>query len=107
LPHFQKIPQLIVKGKYKKMDIESFNLGEPVRDYESEGKKHYHEFVEACLGRATCSAPFGYAARLTETILLGTIAGRFPNQLLHWDSSTAKFTEDEANLYLSGNYREF
>lgn len=107
LPHFQKIPQLIIKGKYKKMDIESFNLGEPVRDYESEGKKHYHEFVEACLGRATCSAPFGYAARLTETILLGTIAGRFPNQLLHWDSSTAKFAEDEANLYLSGNYREF
>lgn len=107
LPHFQKIPQLIRKGKYKKMDIESFNLGEPVRDYESEGKKHYHEFVEACLGRATCSAPFGYAARLTETILLGTIAGRFPNQLLHWDSSNAKFAEDEANQYLGSSYREF
>ncbi|MGI9552664.1 MAG: Gfo/Idh/MocA family protein, partial [Aurantibacter sp.] len=42
LPHFQKLPQLIVDGKYKEMDIESFNLGAPVRDYESEGKKHYH-----------------------------------------------------------------
>ena len=82
-------------------------MGEPVRDYESEGKKHYHEFVEACLGRATCSAPFSYAARLTETILLGVVAGRFPNQLLHWDSSAAKFAEDEANQYLSGSYREF
>ena len=107
LPHFQKLPQLIIKGKYKKIDIETFNLGEPVRDYESEGKKHYHEFVEACLGRATCSAPFSYAARLTETILLGVVAGRFPNQLLHWDSSAAKFAEDEANQYLSGSYREF
>ncbi|MDH5413096.1 MAG: Gfo/Idh/MocA family oxidoreductase [Flavobacteriaceae bacterium] len=107
LPHFQKLPQLIIRGKYKKMDIESFNLGEPVRDYESEGKKHYHEFVEACLGRATCSAPFSYAARLTETILLGVIAGRFPNKLLHWDSNAAKFAEDEANKYLKGSYREF
>ncbi len=107
LPHFQKLPQLIIKGKYKKIDIETFNLGEPVRDYESEGKKHYHEFVEACLGRATCSAPFSYAARLTETILLGVVAGRFPNQLLHWDSNAAKFAEDEANQYLSGSYREF
>ena len=107
LPHFQKLPHLIIKGKYKKIDIETFNLGEPVRDYESEGKKHYHEFVEACLGRATCSAPFSYAARLTETILLGVVAGRFPNQLLHWDSSAAKFAEDEANQYLSGSYREF
>ncbi len=107
LPHFQKLPQLIIKGKYKKIDIESFNLGEPVRDYDSEGKKHYHEFVEACLGRATCSAPFSYAARLTETILLGVIAGRFPNQLLHWDSEDAKFAENEANIYLQGSYREF
>jgi predicted dehydrogenase len=107
LPHFQKLPQLIIKGKYKKIDIESFNLGEPVRDYDSEGKKHYHEFVEACLGRGTCSAPFSYAARLTETILLGVIAGRLPNQLLHWDSKAAKFAQNEANIYLQSSYREF
>lgn len=107
LPHFQKLPQLIVDGKYKEMDIESFKLGAPVRDYESEGKKHYHQFVDACLGNAECSAPFEYASRLTETILLGVIAGRFPNQTLHWDSSSAKFSEEEANQYLEGAYREF
>ena len=107
LPHFQKLPQLIVKGKYKKMDIESFKLGAPVRDYESEGKKHYHQFVDACLGRAECSAPFSYASRLTETILLGVIAGRFPNKTLHWDNSTAKFSEEEANTFLESAYREF
>lgn len=107
LPHFQKLPQLIVKGKYKKIDVEKFNLGAPVRDYDSEGKKHYHQFVDACLGRGECSAPFSYSARLTETILLGVIAGRFPNKLLHWDSSAARFTEEEANQYLEGAYREF
>ncbi len=107
LPHFQKLPQLIVDGQYKEMDIESFNLGAPVRDYESEGKKHYHQFVDACLGTGECSAPFSYASRLTETILLGVIAGRFPNKTLHWDAETAKFSEEEANQYLESVYRDF
>ncbi len=107
LPHFMKLPQLIVDGKYKDMDIESFNLGAPVRDYDSEGDKHYHQFVDACLGKDKTSAPFSYASRLTETILLGVIAGRFPNQTLHWDSKNAKFSEKEANQYLKGKYRKF
>ena len=107
LPHFQQLPRLIVGGEYKEMDIESFNLGAPVKDYDSESKKHYHQFVDACLGKDECSAPFSYAARLTETILLGVIAGRFPNQTLHWDSKKARFAEKEANQYLDGKYRKF
>lgn len=107
LPHFQQLPRLIVDGQYKEMDIESFNLGKPVKDYDSESKKHYHQFVDACLGTDECSAPFSYAARLTETILLGVIAGRFPNQTLHWDSKKAKFAEKEANEFLGGKYRKF
>lgn len=107
LPHFQQLPRLIVDGKYQEMDIESYNLGAPVRDYDSEGKKHYHQFVDACLGKDECSAPFSYSARLTETILLGTIAGRFPNKTLHWDNNTARFSEEEANAFLDAAYREF
>ena len=107
LPHFMELPRLIVDGEYREMDIESFKLGPPVRDYESEGKKHYHQFVDACLGKAECSAPFSYSARLTETILLGTIAGRFPGQTLHWDAEKAAFSEEEANAYLAGKYRSF
>lgn len=107
LPHFQQLPRLIVDGKYKQMDIAKFNLGAPVKDYDSESKKHYHQFVDACLGKDECSAPFSYSARLTETILLGVIAGRFPNQTLHWDSKKARFSENEANQYLDGKYRKF
>jgi predicted dehydrogenase len=107
LPHFQQLPRLIVDGKYQEMDIEKFNLGKPVKDYDAESKKHYHQFVDACLGQGECTAPFSYAARLTETILLGVIAGRFPNQTLHWDSKKAKFEEKEANQYLKGKYRKF
>ena len=107
LPHFQQLPRKIVDGQYVEMDIESFNLGKPVKDYASESKKHYHQFVDACLGKAETTAPFDYSARLTETILLGVIAGRFPNQTLHWDSDKAKFAEKEANKFLSGKYRKF
>lgn len=107
LPHFQQLPRKIVDGKYVEMDIESFNLGKPVKDYDAESKKHYHQFVDACMGKDECSAPFSYAGRLTETILLGVIAGRFPNQTLHWDSKKAKFSEKEANQYLKGKYRKF
>lgn len=107
LPHFQKLPQLIVDGSYQEIDVDKFGLGGPVRDYASESKKHYHQFVDACLGKDEVSAPFSYASRLTETILLGVIAGRFPNQTLHWDNENAKFKEEEANKYLDGIYREF
>lgn len=113
LPHFMLLPKLIVDGAFKNMDTEiatiekEAGLGTPIRDYASEGPKHYHQFVDACLGDAECSAPFSYAARLTETILLGTIAGRFPNQTLHWDSKQAKFAEAEANQFLDTKYRAF
>jgi len=108
LPHFMQLPQLIVDGKYEDLDLSKVkNLGEPIRDYDKEGKKHYHQFVDTCLGKDECSAPFSYAARLTETILLGVIAGRFPNQTLHWDSKSAKFKEIEANQFLDAPYRDF
>jgi predicted dehydrogenase len=107
LPHFQLLPKVIVDGEYQDIDVEKYGLGEPVRDYESEGKKHYHQFVDACLGQDETSAPFSYASRLTETILLGTIASRFPDQTLHWDAENAKFAEEKANQYLDSEYREF
>lgn len=113
LPHFMQLPTKIVDGKYvdisKEIEAvgEANNMGNPIRDYASEGPKHYHQFVDACLGTDDCSAPFSYASKLTETILLGVIANRFPNQTLNWDSKNAKFAEEEANQFLEGDYRDF
>lgn len=111
LPHFMQLPKHIVDGQYQDLDIsaieQSGQIGPPIRDYNLEGDMHYHQFVDACLGKDKSSAPFSYSARLTETILLGVIAGRFPNQTLHWDSESAKFTETEANQFLDGRYRDF
>lgn len=111
LPHFMQLPRHIIDGKYVDLDLsvikESDNLGKPTESYDKEGNKHYHQFVDACLGTDECSAPFSYSARLTETILLGVIAGRFPNKKLHWDSKKAIFKETEANKFLDASYRDF
>ncbi len=113
LPHFMQLPRKIVRGKYVDITDEiakvsqQHGLGEPVRNYDTEGPKHYHQFVDACLGKGECTAPFSYASRLTESILLGTIAGRFPGETLHWDAEAAKFKEEKANQYLTGEYRKF
>jgi len=111
LPHFMELPRHIVGGEYKKIDVSEYDpngsLGSTINDYEKDAPKHYHQFVDACLGKGEVSAPFSYSARLTETILLGVIAGRFPNKTLHWDSEKAVFKEAEANEYLSASYRKF
>lgn len=113
LPHFMELPKKIVDGKYVNIDKEIASieadqkLGKPIRNYASESPKHYHQFVDACLGKDECTAPFSYSARLTEVILLGVIAGRFPGQKLHWNTDTASFDEVEANEYLNAPYREF
>ena len=83
------------------------DLGVEVNDYDRDAPKHYHQFINACLGTEEVSASFSYSARLTETILLGVIAGRFPNRTLHWDSKKAKFKESEANIYLKESNRNF
>jgi predicted dehydrogenase len=95
LPHWD-YPQLIVDGKYNKIDFTA--------NCEND---HYHQFVDACLGKTQCSAPFSYSAKLTEAMLLGVIANRFPNKTLHWNINTGRFEEDEANELLKTKYRKF
>ncbi|MEZ4848419.1 MAG: hypothetical protein R3B93_07325 [Bacteroidia bacterium] len=95
LPHID-YPKLIIDGKYENLEFP-----------ELEEANHYHQFVDACLDRDTCSAPFSYAARLSEAILLGVVANRFPNKTLHWDSKTAKFKENGANQLPDSPYRSF
>ena len=68
---------------------------------------HYHQWVDAALGKDKASANFSYAGRLTEAMLLGVVAGRFPDQELLWDEPTMKFTNlSEANKFLRRSYRQ-
>ena len=112
LPHFMEIPKIIIDGKYEMVDPSKFKEKgllekNPSRDYEKDSLLHYHEFIDACLDKQICSASFSYSSKLTETILLGVIAGRFPGEKLNWDKIKGQFKEQKANVFLKPNSRSF
>ena len=62
---------------------------------------HYEQWVDACLGKTKTSAHFGYAGPLTEALLLGVVANRFPETKLRWDPVNLKVTNlSDANQLL-------
>ncbi len=68
---------------------------------------HYHDFVEAALGNVVAGSNFDFAGPLTEAVLLGNVANRFPGETLQWDAKNLKFTNfDAANALLQRNYRK-
>jgi hypothetical protein len=84
----------------------------PLQDFsgysmpEFEKTDHYHEFADAVLGVGKTSAPFDFSGPLTESVLLGPLATRFPNTTLRWHGGKAKFVNSpEANGLLRRKYR--
>ena len=74
---------------------------------EPEGNNHYFQFVEACRGNGQTSTSFDYAGRLTESVLLGCLATRFPETTLEWDPTALKVTNvPEANRFVRRQYRK-
>jgi len=70
------------------------------------GTDHYLQFVEACRGNGKTSAPFDYSGPLTESVLLGCLATRFPGTTLEWDAANLTFTNHtEANRFIRRQYR--
>lgn len=71
-----------------------------------EGVNHWHQFIEAVQGKGKTSANFDYAGPLTEAVLLGSVASRFPKQELKWDAAGLKFSNVKAaNQYVRRKYR--
>lgn len=80
------------------------------RDYKRpqvEDANHYHQWVNACLGEGKTSADFSFAGRLTESLLLGVVANRFPDQKLMWDADKMQVTNlPDANQLIKREYRK-
>ena len=67
---------------------------------------HYRQFVNACRGQGKTTTPFSYAGPLTEAVLLGCLATRFPLQKLEWDASHLRVANlPAANAYVAATYR--
>jgi predicted dehydrogenase len=72
-------------------------------------RNHYEDFVNAARGEAILPiAGFTtYGGPLTETVLLGGLASRFPNITLQWDPKTLRVTNlPEANKFVRREYRK-
>ena len=71
------------------------------------GNNHYIQFVDACRGVGTTSAPFEYSGPLTESVLLGCLSTRFAKTTLEWDAAKMKVTnEAKANAFVKKTYRK-
>jgi predicted dehydrogenase len=68
---------------------------------------HWLQFVDAILGKDKASANFDYSGPLTEAVLLGSVASRFPKTTLEWDAKALKFGNvSAANQYVRRAYRK-
>jgi hypothetical protein len=66
---------------------------------------HWGTFIEGCLSGCGTSANFDYAGPLTEAVLLGGVASRFPQTTLRWNSAGLQFDLAEANQFVRRSYR--
>jgi len=68
---------------------------------------HEQNWVDACKGGEPACSNFDYSGPLTETVVMGNLAVRFPNKKLDWDGANMKVTNlEEANEYIHRQYRQ-
>jgi len=96
LPHCAGVPVLLPKARFADYPLP-----------EVEGANHYFQFIDAVLGKGQPSAPFAYSGPLTEAVLLGALASRFPKTTLPWDGAALKVTNlPAADRYIRRDYRK-
>ncbi len=92
LPHVS-MPRLVGEAAGMKIEPEK-------------GTDHYHQFIDAVLGGSKPGANFDYSGPLTEAVLLGSVASRFPKETLELDAASLSFTNvAAANQYIRRAYR--
>jgi hypothetical protein len=68
---------------------------------------HERDWVRACKGGQPASSNFDYSGPLSEMVLMGNLAVRFPNQNLLWNGEKMEVTNNaQANAYVRRHYRQ-
>ena len=94
LPHIA-MPLLLPADQFKDFPVTK-----------AEAANHYHQFADAVMGKGKASAAFDYSGPLTEAVLLGPVATRFPKTTLEWNAKKLKFRNSpEATRYVRRQYR--
>ena len=68
---------------------------------------HEQDWIRACKGGKPASSNFDYSGPLSEMVLMGNLAVRFPDKQLLWNGEAMEITNDKAaNAYVRRQYRE-
>ena len=68
---------------------------------------HEQDWLRACKGQGVACSNFDYSGPLTEMVVAGTLAMRFPGKKLMWDGDNMKVTNlPEANEHVHRKYRK-
>jgi len=68
---------------------------------------HERDWIRACKGGEPASSNFDYSGPLSEMVLMGNLAVRYPDQRLLWDGLKMEVTNDaSANSYVRRQYRQ-
>jgi len=68
---------------------------------------HEKDWIRACKGGKPASSNFEYSGPLSETVLMGNLAVRYPGRELFWNGEAMEVTNDpDANAYVRREYRE-
>ena len=96
------LPHIAPPSLYQVDTYSDYKLPEVV------GRGHWTALAEACVGGpGKPTAGFAYSGPLTEAVLLGSVAVRFPETTLEWDSAKLAFTNEKAaNAFVRSAYRK-
>ncbi len=95
LPHIAK-PKLFPQDQFKDFVFPKVQTA-----------NHYTQFLEAVRDNGKTWANFDYSGPLTESVLLGSVATRFPKTTLEWNVKELKFKNlKDANQYVRRSYRK-
>jgi hypothetical protein len=68
---------------------------------------HEKDWVRACKGGKPASSNFEFSGPLSEMVLMGNLAVRYPDRRLLWDGQAMKVTNDPAaDAYVRRTYRK-
>jgi len=94
LPHIG-MPKLFPEAQFRDFPIPKI-----------ESIHHWTQWAEACVGKGKTTAGFDYSGPMTEAVLLGSVAVRFPKTTLEWNAAKLKFTNlPEAGRFVRRQYR--
>ena len=95
------IPHVAAPKLYPVEKFKDYQMPQPEQGH------HWTEWAEAIVNGGKTGAGFDYSGPLTESVLLGSVAVRFPQTTLQWNSAKLQFdNEKSANQYVRRKYRQ-